>query len=195
MLASQVAREVQPGSRPWLTSTGSARRLRRGSAWRPGRASSIWAWCARSLRSGALAAARCRSPRRGWAACSIPLSAPTGAGGGGCRRRDEVFLQMVLARVIEPVSKLDSQRVLEEAGVAAASCRSVTRRLRAYAKESWRQKVSTACAAAHMPGSARPAWCSTTSAGCISEPNAGDGFRRGRGHRTAARAARSLSAC
>ena len=34
---------------------------------------------------------------------------------------DEVFLQLVLARIIEPVSKLDSVRVLEEAGVAAAS--------------------------------------------------------------------------
>jgi hypothetical protein len=34
---------------------------------------------------------------------------------------DEVFAQLVLARIIEPVSKLDSLRVLEEAGVAAAS--------------------------------------------------------------------------
>jgi hypothetical protein len=30
---------------------------------------------------------------------------------------DEVFRQLVLARVIEPVSKLDSLRVLDEAGV------------------------------------------------------------------------------
>jgi hypothetical protein len=35
----------------------------------------------------------------------------TGAAGG-----DEVFAQLVLARIIEPVSKLDSVRVLEEAG-------------------------------------------------------------------------------
>jgi len=34
---------------------------------------------------------------------------------------DEVFRQLVLARIIEPVSKLDSLRVLEEAGVAPAS--------------------------------------------------------------------------
>jgi hypothetical protein len=33
------------------------------------------------------------------------------AGGG-----DEVFRQLVLARIIEPTSKLDSLRVLEEAG-------------------------------------------------------------------------------
>jgi len=36
---------------------------------------------------------------------------------------------LVLARIIEPVSKLDSLRVLEEAGVAAASYRTVKRRL------------------------------------------------------------------
>ena len=36
---------------------------------------------------------------------------------------DEVFRDLALARIIEPVSKLDSLRVLEEAGVAAASYR------------------------------------------------------------------------
>src|SRR5690348_9263300 len=46
---------------------------------------------------------------------------------------DEVFAQLVLARIIEPVSKLDSSRVLEEAGVAAVPYRTVTRRLRAFA--------------------------------------------------------------
>jgi hypothetical protein len=43
--------------------------------------------------------------------------------------RDEVFRDLVLARIIEPVSKLDSLRVLGEAGVAAASYRTVQRRL------------------------------------------------------------------
>jgi hypothetical protein len=42
---------------------------------------------------------------------------------------DEVFFQLVAARVIEPVSKLDSLRVLEEAGVAPASYPTVNRRL------------------------------------------------------------------
>ena len=46
---------------------------------------------------------------------------------------DEVFRQLVLARIIEPASKLDSLRVLEEAGVAAASYRTVKRRLPVYA--------------------------------------------------------------
>jgi hypothetical protein len=36
---------------------------------------------------------------------------------------DEMFRHLVLARIIEPVSKLDSLRVLEEAGVTPASYR------------------------------------------------------------------------
>ena len=46
---------------------------------------------------------------------------------------DEVFRQLVLARIIEPASKQDSLRVLEEAGVAAASYPTLNRRLPAYA--------------------------------------------------------------
>jgi hypothetical protein len=60
---------------------------------------------------------------------------------------DEVFRQLVMARIIEPVSKLDSARVLEEAGVPPAPYRTVTRRLRVFAQDSWRQQVSAACAA------------------------------------------------
>jgi hypothetical protein len=41
------------------------------------------------------------------------LGFPAAAGG------DEVFFQLAAARVIEPVSKLDSLRVLEEAGVVS----------------------------------------------------------------------------
>jgi hypothetical protein len=52
--------------------------------------------------------------------------------------RDEVFRDLVLARVIEPVSKIDSLRVLEEAGAAAASCATIKRRLPAYARDGWR---------------------------------------------------------
>jgi hypothetical protein len=42
---------------------------------------------------------------------------------------DAVFAQLVLARIIEPTSKLDSARVLEEAGVSAPSYRTLLRRL------------------------------------------------------------------
>jgi hypothetical protein len=60
---------------------------------------------------------------------------------------DEVFRDLVLARVIEPVSKLDSLRVLEEAGVAPVSYATLKRRLPVYAGSSWRQRLSAACAA------------------------------------------------
>jgi hypothetical protein len=64
---------------------------------------------------------------------------------------DEVFRDLVLARIIEPVSKLDSIRVLEEAGAAPASYRTIERRLPAYAEQEWRQRLSAACAAhAHL---------------------------------------------
>lgn len=47
--------------------------------------------------------------------------------------RDEVFKALVLARIIEPTSKLDSLRVLTEAGMDPPSYRTVKRRLRVYA--------------------------------------------------------------
>jgi hypothetical protein len=89
--------------------------------------------------------------------------------------RDEVFLQLVLARIIEPVSKLDSLRVLEEAGLPAASYRTVTRRLRAYATEAWRQRISAACAAHARLGPASLVLCDVSTL-CF-ETDAGDGFR------------------
>src|SRR6201997_4346218 len=52
---------------------------------------------------------------------------------------DEVFRHLVLARIIEPSSKIDSLRVLDEAGVTPASYRTLKRRLPAYAEETWRQ--------------------------------------------------------
>jgi DDE family transposase len=88
---------------------------------------------------------------------------------------DEVFAQLVLARIIEPVSKLDSLRVLEEAGVAAASYRTVTRRLRAYAKEPWRQKLSAVCAAHARLGPASLVLYDVST--LYFETAAGDGFR------------------
>ncbi|TCB94435.1 IS1634 family transposase [Micromonospora zingiberis] len=47
--------------------------------------------------------------------------------------RDEVFKALVLARIIEPTSKLDSLRVLAEAGMDPPSYRTVKRRPRIYA--------------------------------------------------------------
>jgi hypothetical protein len=54
-------------------------------------------------------------------------------GFGAATGRDEVFKALVLARIIEPTSKLDSLRVLAEAGWDPPSYRTVKRRLRVYA--------------------------------------------------------------
>ncbi|MBS2966339.1 IS1634 family transposase [Actinocrinis puniceicyclus] len=60
---------------------------------------------------------------------------------------DDVFRQLVLARIIEPTSKLDSLRVLEDAAIAAASYRTLKRRLPLHAQRSWLERISEACAA------------------------------------------------
>jgi Transposase DDE domain len=88
---------------------------------------------------------------------------------------DEVFAQLVAAWIIEPVSKLDSLRVLEEAGAAAASYRTVTRRLRDYAKESWRERLSQACAAHAGLGPASLVLYDVST--LYFETDEGDGFR------------------
>jgi hypothetical protein len=88
---------------------------------------------------------------------------------------DEVFCQLVLARIIEPVSKLDSARVLEEAGVMPAPYRTVTRRLRVYAKDSWRQQISAACAAHAGLGPASLVLYDVST--LYFETDEGDGFR------------------
>jgi hypothetical protein len=88
---------------------------------------------------------------------------------------DVVFRDLVLARIIEPSSKLDSLRVLEEAGVAAASYATLKRRLPAYAKESWRQKISAACAAHAGLGPASLVLYDVST--LYFETDEGDGFR------------------
>ncbi len=59
---------------------------------------------------------------------------------------DEVFRALVLARIIEPVSKLDSLRVLGEVGVPAPSYSTVKRRLPGFAKPEFRKALAGACA-------------------------------------------------
>jgi len=88
---------------------------------------------------------------------------------------DEVFFQLVLARIIEPVSKLDSLRVLEEAGVAPASYPTVNRRLRAYAREAFRRELSAACAAHARLGPASLVLFDVST--LYFETDEGDGFR------------------
>jgi hypothetical protein len=62
-------------------------------------------------------------------------------------KADNVFRDLVLAGIIEPTSKIDASRVLTEVGVDAASYATVKRRLPIYAQPSWRQALSSACAA------------------------------------------------
>ena len=88
---------------------------------------------------------------------------------------DEVFRQLVLARIIEPASKQDSLRVLEEAGAPAPSYPTLNRRLPAWAEESWRQGLSEACAAHARLGPASLVLYDVST--LYFEADQGDGFR------------------
>lgn len=88
---------------------------------------------------------------------------------------DDVFRNLVLARIIEPTSKLDSLRVLEEAGMAAPSYATVKRRLSLFAKESWREQLAAACAAHARLGPASLVLYDVST--LYFETDAGDGFR------------------
>jgi hypothetical protein len=88
---------------------------------------------------------------------------------------DEVFAQLVAARIIEPSSKLDSLRVLEEAGLAPPSYATLKRRLPAYAADSWRQQLSAACAAHARLGPASLVLYDVST--LYFETDEGDGFR------------------
>ena len=63
-------------------------------------------------------------------------------GFGRATAGDEVFRQLVLARIIEPASKLDSLRVLEEAGEArGVVSRRSTAACRPTPRPAWRQQA------------------------------------------------------
>jgi hypothetical protein len=87
---------------------------------------------------------------------------------------DEVFRQLVLARIIEPASKQDSLRVPEEARAAAPSYPTLNRRLPVWAEEPWRQALSEA-----KPRQRR---CCRSSRSSWPPPAAGRHGGRGRGH-------------
>jgi hypothetical protein len=88
---------------------------------------------------------------------------------------DEVLRDLVLARIIEPTSKIDAERVLSETGVAAASYRTVKRRLPVIAKPAVRQALSTACA---MHAGLGPASLVLFDVSTLYfETDTGDGFR------------------
>jgi Transposase DDE domain len=88
---------------------------------------------------------------------------------------DEVFRQLVLARIIEPASKQDSLRVLAEAGVDGPSYPTLNRRLPVYAQESWRRGLGAACAAHAALGPASLVLYDVST--LYFETDHGDGFR------------------
>jgi hypothetical protein len=58
---------------------------------------------------------------------------------------DESFKQLVLARIVEPTSKADSLRVLDEIGVEHASLRTMFRSLGRAQDRGYRDVIATAC--------------------------------------------------
>jgi len=56
---------------------------------------------------------------------------------------DETFMQLVIARIIEPTSKLDTIRVLDELGVDAPSNSAIHRCLRRIIDDDYREQVSS----------------------------------------------------
>ena len=58
---------------------------------------------------------------------------------------DAAFAQLVLARIIEPTSKADSLRVLEEIGVKPASLRTMFRSLQRAAVGGYPDQIANAC--------------------------------------------------
>jgi hypothetical protein len=88
---------------------------------------------------------------------------------------DNVFRDLVLARIIEPTSKIDAERVLSEVGVQAASYATLKRRLPSYAQPSWRQSLAAASARHARLGPASLVLFDVST--LYFETDAGDGFR------------------
>jgi hypothetical protein len=88
---------------------------------------------------------------------------------------DEVFRQLVLARIIEPTSKLDASRVLTEAGIEPRPYRTLKRRLPRYATDDWRGRLGAACAAHAELGPASLVLYDVST--LHFETDTGDGFR------------------
>jgi len=88
---------------------------------------------------------------------------------------DPVFRALVLARIIEPTSKLDSLRVLGEAGLEPPSYRTVMRRLPVFATDAWRTSLASACAARAKLGPTSLVLYDVST--LYFETDQGDGFR------------------
>ena len=60
---------------------------------------------------------------------------------------DEAFRSLVLARIIEPTSKADTIRVLQEVGVSAPHLNTLYSALKRSRERDYRDKLATACLA------------------------------------------------
>ena len=89
--------------------------------------------------------------------------------------QDEVFKALVLARVVEPTSKLATIRVLTEIGVGAPGYRTIFRRLPSYASDAWRHRLARVCADHVGLGPATLVLYDVTT--LYFETDEGDGFR------------------
>ena len=58
---------------------------------------------------------------------------------------DDAFAQLVLARIVEPTSKADSLRVLDDLGIAHASLRTMFRSLHRAQERDYRATIAKAC--------------------------------------------------
>jgi len=67
---------------------------------------------------------------------------------------DQAFRAMVLARVIEPTSKADTVRVLDQIGAPTPALRTLFRALARCQKRDYREKLATACLAHATRGGA-----------------------------------------
>jgi hypothetical protein len=92
---------------------------------------------------------------------------------------DEVFRQLVLARIVEPTSKEDSIRVIDEVGIKPASYRTIKRRLPVYAEQEWRDRLTAASAkrAAQNEGLGPASLVLYDVTTLYFETDQGDGFR------------------
>jgi hypothetical protein len=90
-------------------------------------------------------------------------------------KADNVFRDLVLARIIEPTSKIDAERVLTEVGVEPASYATLKRRPPIYAQPRWRQLLATASTRRAELGPASLVLFDVST--LYFETDAGDGFR------------------
>lgn len=81
----------------------------------------------------------------------------------------------MIARVVEPTSKLDSLRVLDEAGIDWPSYPTLKRRLPLFATDQWRQALAATCAAHTRLGPASLVLYDVST--LYFETDTGEGFR------------------